>query len=61
MRRTALVVLGRDHPDFVRELGGNGFEHGKAGRVDTIVVRQQYSRQLGLISGHLVNLLWGGV
>jgi hypothetical protein len=57
MRRAALIVLGRDHPDFVREFGGNGFEHGESGRVDTVVVRQQHSRHFGFVGGHRDKLL----
>jgi hypothetical protein len=57
MRGAALIVLGRDHPDFVREFGGNGFEHGEAGRVDTVVVRQKHSRHFGFVGGHRGKLL----
>jgi hypothetical protein len=51
-RLTCVIVLGCDHPDFVRELGGNRFEHGEAGCVDTVVVRQQYPRHFGFIGRH---------
>jgi hypothetical protein len=34
-------VLGRDDPHFIGDFRCDGFEHGEAGCIDTIVVGQQ--------------------
>ncbi len=59
MRRAALIVLGRDHPDFVRDFGGDGFEYGEAGGVEAVVVGQQHTFNDGFEGGHRESLLVG--